>query len=90
MRKMLLALLGVATLVLFGANQALAGQPFCYNTKTGEFLHWCATITAQAASAARSAGKQTRNSENRYGSGTGKKGFASLADRLSKRRGWFL
>jgi hypothetical protein len=40
MRKMLLALLGVATLVLFGANQALAGQPFCYNTKTGEFLHW--------------------------------------------------
>jgi hypothetical protein len=40
MRKTLFALLGVATLTLFGANQALAGQTFCYNTKTGDFLHW--------------------------------------------------
>jgi len=39
MRKMLLALFGVATLVLFGANQALAA-PFCYNKNTGAFAHW--------------------------------------------------
>ena len=58
MRKMLLALPGIATLALFGANQSLAApasgssiaaglneigknvRAFCYNKKTGEFLHW--------------------------------------------------
>ena len=45
MRKMLLALLGVATLALFGTNQSLAAsdenvQTFCYNKNTGEFAHW--------------------------------------------------
>jgi hypothetical protein len=60
MRKMLLALSGVATLALFGASQSLAApasgssiaaglneignienvRTFCYNKKTGDFLHW--------------------------------------------------
>jgi hypothetical protein len=40
MRKVLLALLAVATLALFGANQALAAPTFCYNKNTGAFAHW--------------------------------------------------
>ena len=60
MRKMLLALPGVAILALVGASQSLAApasgssiaaglneignienvRTFCYNKKSGEFLHW--------------------------------------------------
>ena len=39
MRKLLLALLGVATLALFGAGESHAA-PFCYNKNTGAFAHW--------------------------------------------------
>jgi hypothetical protein len=39
MRKLLLALLGVATLALFGADQSHAAT-FCYNKVTGAFNHW--------------------------------------------------
>ena len=55
MRKMLLALVGVATLALFGATKSDA-QTFCYNKVTGAFNHWgkcgvVSTFTAQAAGA---------------------------------------
>ena len=40
MRKMLLALLGVATLALFGATQSIAAPTFCYSKTTGAFAHW--------------------------------------------------
>ena len=40
MRKMLFALLGAATLALFGATQSFATPTFCYNKSTGAFAHW--------------------------------------------------